>query len=542
MSAEERAADDKVQINEQQDGEILNCLIVAIGFGLCRAWIVFCLAAPFGQEALYLTNWVYLACGALAALLVYFVVQRQKHKIEQLHHALFKATGVLLVLSAILIPLAIAFGLGVLLFSGFVCGGAGAGLLQVLWGDRFAYYKTRFVTIVAPAAAIITALLVSSASLGSNIIGYVLFPLGSFGLLLLAAQRTGMSVASIYKRNTRQEDVQTTKETEEKKELEANKSTQEKKSLAKDKKASTKEESKRKPIGLNVLKLMFSIMVFSFLCRTFDAAPRNGEDPFAFFGGSALMSLVVVGSLFLIFVTLLKDRFNPTMTYRLSLPIMVAGFVALALLFETHTALSILLINIGYEFFDLLAWILFTDISRRDGEQPLRIFGLGVASMFIGMVLGIACGEVMRILILNGTVQITVIALMSILSLVIVAFLVIPEGTVQHLTKAISSDKDDEAEKGDKPKEKDDDSTTEKPAIEGRRECSCAVVAEEFRLTPREHEVLIMLSYGRTLTIISRDLQIAKGTARTHIENIYRKLDVHKQQELIDLVEDYEHE
>ena len=36
-----------------------------------------------------------------------------------------------------------------------------------------------------------------------------------------------------------------------------------------------------------------------------------------------------------------------------------------------------------------------------------------------------------------------------------------------------------------------------------------------------------------------RDLGIAKGTAQTHIENVYHKLGVHKQQELIDLVESY---
>ena len=49
----------------------------------------------------------------------------------------------------------------------------------------------------------------------------------------------------------------------------------------------------------------------------------------------------------------------------------------------------------------------------------------------------------------------------------------------------------------------------------------------------------MLLAYGRTLAIIARDLHIAQGTARTHIENIYRKLDVHKQQELIDLVENH---
>ncbi|MEG1907751.1 MAG: LuxR C-terminal-related transcriptional regulator [Gordonibacter sp.] len=71
-------------------------------------------------------------------------------------------------------------------------------------------------------------------------------------------------------------------------------------------------------------------------------------------------------------------------------------------------------------------------------------------------------------------------------------------------------------------------------------EAHCSGVAEQYGLTPRESEVIVLLAYGRTLSIIARDLQIAKGTARTHIENIYRKLDVHKQQELIDLVESHE--
>ena len=64
-------------------------------------------------------------------------------------------------------------------------------------------------------------------------------------------------------------------------------------------------------------------------------------------------------------------------------------------------------------------------------------------------------------------------------------------------------------------------------------------MARDFGLTPRESEVIVLLAYGRTLAIIARDLHIAQGTARTHIENIYRKLDVHKQQELIDLVESH---
>ena len=69
----------------------------------------------------------------------------------------------------------------------------------------------------------------------------------------------------------------------------------------------------------------------------------------------------------------------------------------------------------------------------------------------------------------------------------------------------------------------------------------CAKIAAAFALTAREQEVLAFLARGRTLQIVARDLQIAQGTARTHIQNIYAKLGVHKQQELIDRVDDFEH-
>ena len=125
--------------------------------------------------------------------------------------------------------------------------------------------------------------------------------------------------------------------------------------------------------------------------------------------------------------------------------------------------------------------------------------------------------------------------MMSTLCLVVVAFMVLPEGVVTQLSSTVRSGrKEKDAEADEEPS--DDDA---KPG-EGRIEQHCGAVAKAFGLTPRESEVIVLLAYGRTLSIIARDLQIAKGTARTHIENIYRKLDVHKQQELIDLVEEYE--
>jgi DNA-binding CsgD family transcriptional regulator len=46
------------------------------------------------------------------------------------------------------------------------------------------------------------------------------------------------------------------------------------------------------------------------------------------------------------------------------------------------------------------------------------------------------------------------------------------------------------------------------------------------RLTPRQWELLHLLAAGRTNTQIARRLGISEGTVRTHLENIYQRLDV----------------
>ena len=46
------------------------------------------------------------------------------------------------------------------------------------------------------------------------------------------------------------------------------------------------------------------------------------------------------------------------------------------------------------------------------------------------------------------------------------------------------------------------------------------------RLTPRQWELLHLLAPGRTNTQIARRLGVSEGTVRTHLENIYERLQV----------------
>jgi DNA-binding NarL/FixJ family response regulator len=50
-------------------------------------------------------------------------------------------------------------------------------------------------------------------------------------------------------------------------------------------------------------------------------------------------------------------------------------------------------------------------------------------------------------------------------------------------------------------------------------------------------DVFYLLAKGRTAAYISQKLYIAEGTVNTHTWRIYKKLNIHSQQELIELVD-----
>lgn len=64
------------------------------------------------------------------------------------------------------------------------------------------------------------------------------------------------------------------------------------------------------------------------------------------------------------------------------------------------------------------------------------------------------------------------------------------------------------------------------------------MLVDRFRLTPRELEVCKLLARGRSYRYIEEKLVLSRNTVKSHIKNIYAKLDVHSQQALIDTCEE----
>lgn len=57
---------------------------------------------------------------------------------------------------------------------------------------------------------------------------------------------------------------------------------------------------------------------------------------------------------------------------------------------------------------------------------------------------------------------------------------------------------------------------------------------EDFQLTNREQEILEQIATGLNYHEISANLSISPSTVRKHIENIYKKLNVHNKMEAVD--------
>jgi DNA-binding CsgD family transcriptional regulator len=58
-------------------------------------------------------------------------------------------------------------------------------------------------------------------------------------------------------------------------------------------------------------------------------------------------------------------------------------------------------------------------------------------------------------------------------------------------------------------------------------------VAEEFRLSDREREIMALVGQGYTASAVAEKLVISPYTVNTHIQHIYGKLGIHKRSELI---------
>lgn len=73
-------------------------------------------------------------------------------------------------------------------------------------------------------------------------------------------------------------------------------------------------------------------------------------------------------------------------------------------------------------------------------------------------------------------------------------------------------------------------------AIRDRLSKQCLVLQERHGLSMRETEVMELIARGNSMAAIAERLVISENTVRTHAKHIYTKLDIHRRQELLDML------
>ena len=77
------------------------------------------------------------------------------------------------------------------------------------------------------------------------------------------------------------------------------------------------------------------------------------------------------------------------------------------------------------------------------------------------------------------------------------------------------------------------------PNYQDRLSKQAALFRQHYRLSARETEVMELIARGNTVARIAERLVVSENTIRTHSKRIYAKLDIHKKQELVDLLETF---
>ena len=73
--------------------------------------------------------------------------------------------------------------------------------------------------------------------------------------------------------------------------------------------------------------------------------------------------------------------------------------------------------------------------------------------------------------------------------------------------------------------------------FETNRDAAVSYLAGEFGLSAREAQIAHAVASGMARDQIADELFVSRATVKTHLRNIYRKLDVHSQEELVSLVD-----
>lgn len=228
--------------------------------------------------------------------------------------------------------------------------------------------------------------------------------------------------------------------------------------------------------------------------------------------------LAIVGGAVAIYVTasVCKMDFDH-LTYQVALPLMAVGFLVLPLR-EPWNVVGTAVHQFGYQYFYVVLWALWPVLAQRGKVSPGWIACWGLLSVQLGQFVG-SVAAASALALISDELGLAMLSGSIVFMILIIALFAMGNSSVKTGWGYI------------KP--------SEEPSASSSLERGAFEIAREKGLSPREEEVFLLLAKGRNRAYIRNELVIGDETVKSHVKNIYKKTDVHSQQDLIDLVEAY---
>ena len=172
---------------------------------------------------------------------------------------------------------------------------------------------------------------------------------------------------------------------------------------------------------------------------------------------------------------------------------------------------------------DCMFTVIFSRITTCGLCAPAEAFGLFRGLMHLGIIVGTMSTVEMLLRGIDPLYPMLAFICLTVVVLPVVSYL--QESLAQTLASAVREER----------------SSSLGPCVEVERAAvaDLSLVAERYKLSPRELDVLRLLAKGRSVPYMREALMISKSTVETHIKHLYAKCGVHSKQELIDLVESF---
>lgn len=227
-------------------------------------------------------------------------------------------------------------------------------------------------------------------------------------------------------------------------------------------------------------------------------------------------SAVIAAIALLGFALLLKMDFNQ-LIYQGGFVLMALGYLLFALVGSSFLG-GWFIHSIGFRFVDILMWALCAYLIKQRGLPTNWVFAWTTCSLLLGQ----ACGAVVG----NATLEFQLLSGVGASSLsIIMVFILLASSLLMSDRKNLQTGWG-MVRPGDKE------------ALPTNFDMGCKLACRQYSLTVREEEIFTLLAKGRSRASVCDDLTLSKETVKTHIRNIYKKINIHSQQEIFAIVEE----